>query len=444
MSGDPPTPLHVAILSFGYPPIRHVCGTRASEMGAALVALGFGVTVVTVDWRPSGEDRPPDVVERGVRVVRIDPREWLASFDPTRPPYTTEPESRVAVFRRLRTLHHMLGWGAYATWARRALAELVAVHARRAVDVVWAIHGDDSCHEVAARFSRTTGVPWVADFKDPWNGGRLGPLMWCLRWTKTSRRLKTSAALTETCSGQGELDAQFGRPWHEIWSGYDDAAMASVATVRVSDRFTIGYFGTVNERHDVPLAARSLGAWTAGLSDPSEAEFHVFGYCGDVWREALDRTGAGALLHVHEMIPREQAFSRMKGVDALLLLPLANMGRWGALIGVKELEYLASGTPVLCLGRMAPEFRSRFGGLSQLVEAADETAAAAFLRDEHSRFRAGMSSARRSEVNTPIVAGHAWSAQAQYLADVLKGVVAHRQNRSRVVQPLGVAAGRAS
>jgi hypothetical protein len=120
------------------------------------------------------------------------------------------------------------------------------------------------------------------------------------------------------------------------------------------------------------------------------------------------------------------------------------MGRWGALIGVKELEYLASGTPVLCLGRMAPEFRSRFGGLSQLVEAADETAAAAFLRDEHSRFRAGMSSARRSEVNTPIVAGHAWSAQAQYLADVLKGVVAHRQNRSRVVQPLGVAAGRAS
>ncbi|MGA2448257.1 MAG: hypothetical protein ABTD50_06260 [Polyangiaceae bacterium] len=444
MSGENPPPLHVAILSFGYPPIRHVCGTRAGEMGPALVALGFRVTVVTVDWRPSGENSPPDVVERGVHVVRVDPREWLATFDPTRAPCSTEPESPIAVFRRLRTLRHILGWGAYATWARRALAELVAVHARQAVDVVWAIHGDDSCHEVAMRFSRTTGVPWVADFKDPWNGGRIGPVMWGLRWTKTRRRLKTSAALTETCRGQGELDAQFGKPWHEVWSGYDEVAMVRVPTVRVSERFTIGYFGTVNERHcDFPLAARSLGVWAAGMSDPSEAELHVFGYCGDIWREALARTGAGQWPHVHEMIPREEAFSRMKGVDVLLLLP-ANMGRWGAVIGVKELEYLASGTPVLCVGRMAPEFRSLFGGLPQLVEAEDETAVAAFLKDEHSRFQAGLPSLRRGEVNSSVVARHAWSAQAQCLADVLIGVVAHRQARPRIVPLTGVAAGRAS
>ncbi len=179
--------MHVVIVSFGFPPIRHVSGTRAAFMGTHLCELGHEVTVVTVDWRDDAATRPRKAVEGGVNVIRVDPRHWYPGFDPLGPPFVTEPPLP-ALRHRARTLKATVVWGPYAGWARHALAELLLVHAERPIDVVWAIHGDDSCHEVAMRLRLATGVPWVADFKDPWNVFH-AKILWPLQWLVTWRRL---------------------------------------------------------------------------------------------------------------------------------------------------------------------------------------------------------------------------------------------------------------
>ena len=158
--------MHVAIITFGYPPLAHVSGTRPFNLARELARLGHAVTVVTVDW--STQENPLAPCE-GVDVVAIDPRPWFPGFSPATPPFTTEPPFvGPAALRKARTLQRTLRFGPYASWARAALRGLLARHHRSPVDVVWAIHGDDSTHEIAYRFSRETGVPWVADFEFPW------------------------------------------------------------------------------------------------------------------------------------------------------------------------------------------------------------------------------------------------------------------------------------
>jgi glycosyltransferase involved in cell wall biosynthesis len=408
----------VGIVSFGYPPIPHVSGVRAASMGAALAALGHEVTAVTVDWRAGGE-RPRVVSEDGVRVVRVDPRSWHPAFDPRRPPFVTEPPDPNALRRRLTTASRTLAWGPHPRWARHALARLRALHGERPLDVVWAIHGDDSSHEIAHRFRRAAGVPWVADFKDAWNFFHPRPL-WPIQWVVTWNRLRSAALVTETSEAQAAIDAHFGRPWRAIWSGYDDGAMAEAPPRRTAEGFTLAYFGNVSDQHEVHRVPGALAAWRRRRPAASGA-LHVFGHEIGRWERAFDDHGLADWLRPHDVIARPEAFGRMKGADVLVLLPAANFGRSRIAIGVKELEYVASGTPVLVLGRLLPELDRAIGGLPQVVQAANEEAAASFLEEEHAAFVAGARSPRRSEANAPAVARFAWSSQARLLAEVLAG-----------------------
>lgn len=409
---------HVAVVSFGYPPIPHVSGTRAAEMSAQLRTLGFDVTVVTADWRSADVGRPTETIERGVHVIRVDPTPWHPQFNPAAPPFTTEPPEPRPFVRRWRTLRATLGWGPYERWARAALDLLLRAHAIHPVDVVWAIHGDDSSHEIALRFHRATRVPWIADFKDPWNAYHHVTL-WPLQWAGTRRRTRTASAVTETARAQGEADKGFGRPWHVVWSGYDADMMAAVQTLRSSTAFSLGYFGNVGAQHDVEAMTNILAQWSR--NSRIEAEVHVFGHEVARWRQLFGQHGILPMLRPHPVIPRDEAFARMKGMDVLILLPSTNFGRSRVLVGVKELEYMASGSPILVFGRLLPELLPcAESNPAQVLQAHHDESALQFLDAEYARFARGEASARRAPVNAPSVVRYSWPYQARLLAEVLR------------------------
>jgi glycosyltransferase involved in cell wall biosynthesis len=416
------TPAHVAIVSFGYPPIPHVCGTRASMMARELVRLGHEVTVVTVDWRPNGDAAPEPELPR---VIRIDPRRWHPAFRVDRPPFTTEPPQAGAGARRaFRVLRRIVAWGPFENWARAALDALVAQHARRPIDVVWAIHGDDSSHEVAFRFHRRTGVPWVADFKDPWN--MFHPrASWELQWLATWRRLRTASSITEAAHIQAERDARFGRPTHVVWSGYDADLMADTPSRAPGSGFCLVYAGHVApKQHDEDAIARMLRRWRDTRGAEAPIQLHFFGMDeAPLLLRALDARGVRDLVRFHPFVDRREVFALLKGAHALVMLAT----RWspsGGSVGMKELEYFAAGTPVICLGRMLDEIRGVAG--PQVVEALDEDVAVRCLGEEFDAFRSGASSPRRAEINAPAVLAHSWRTCALALSRTLESAARAR------------------
>ena len=291
--------MHVAIISFGYPPIAHVSGTRPQNLARELARLGHAVTVVTVDWTSPGAGASPS---DGIHVLGIDPRPWFPGFSPTTPPFTTErPFTGPSPLRRARTLQRTLRWGPYASWARAGLRELLARHRATPVDVVWAIHGDDSAHEIAYRFSRETGVPWVADFKDPWDLFHKRVVVW-LQELVTRRRLRTASALTETCQAQGDSDsARFHLPAHVLWTGYEADVMERAVPERLSEKaFVLAYVGNLATQHDVDAVARMLAAWEAMPGRPAPIELHAFCNNAGPLKSRLEARGVTHCLHEHK------------------------------------------------------------------------------------------------------------------------------------------------
>ncbi len=382
-------------------------------MAEGLAARSHAVSVVTVDWRV---DRSAPLDDGELRVTRIDPRSWYPQFSPVEPPFVVDREPRGVLPRRLRTAARMVRWGPYAPWARRGLAALLEAHRSAPVDVVWAIHGDASAHEIGYRFHRATGVPWVADFKDPWDLFASGPVARGVQLLATTRRLRTAAALTETADGQARSDrARFGRPTFTVPSGYDASLMERVTPSRLADAtaFALVYLGHLSVQHDREALARTLGALGAR---GAPVKLHLVGHRSAELDAIFARHRVSDAVVRHDFVDTAAAYALMRGADALLMMPATHYAPSGASVGVKELELMASGSPVLCLGRPLPEIAPIAAALPQVkvVTLAEEAADVLEAWCHRGAMRGG--------VNAAVVAEYDWAACALTLERVLLGV----------------------
>ena len=210
---------------------------------------------------------------------------------------------RSAPWRKLQTLRGILGWGSVGAWAREAYAAARLLHARCPIDVVWPIHGDDSSQEVAHQLRRHLGIPWVADFKDAWSSGYSGAGLRVAREV-TARRLRSAAAVTETCAAQAESDErEFGRRGQVVYSGYDAELMASVEPERPGAGFCIAYLGTIAPIHDLRLLPPVFELLRGRVAKDALALHQYARPLGQI-RQQLAAVGCADWVHDHEPVPR--------------------------------------------------------------------------------------------------------------------------------------------
>jgi glycosyltransferase involved in cell wall biosynthesis len=416
---------HLLLVTVASEPLAHVSPTRPTHMARELSALGWDVTLLSVDWSQPPRPVPAPVAEcvaaalarPSPRLVALDGRLSNPAFDPGAMPPGLEPVPASALLRRLATLRNTLSGGPYRSWARHAVAAAELVHAGRPIDVVWAIHGDDSSHEVAHRLRLRLGIPWVADFKDPWNTFH-SRLARPLQRLATARRLASAAAITETCLAQASADErEFSRATEVVYSGYDPGLMAQATPERPGEEFALVYLGNVGAPHDARLVAPLFAELRRrGSLASTGITLHQFGQPTRPLRSLLESVGCADAARDHDRVPRSRAFGLMRGADVLLLLPLT--AGPGTFVGVKELEYFASGTPVLALGGLVDEFAPLARACPQVRVARSAGEAADFLEAE-ARAVAHGGSGSRVAPNPPALAEFTWPAQAARLAAVL-------------------------
>ncbi|MCH2172284.1 hypothetical protein MK489_15990 [Myxococcota bacterium] len=420
------SPGHVLVVGLGYMPLLHVSATRATYMSRTLATLGWEVSVLTVDWTyplPQTVISPAGSVERALeqnnpRAVAIDGRLSNPSFDPraTRPD-TEPPSPRWVPLRRLRTLRNTLSLGPYPKWAHNALLAARELHKQRPVDVIWAIHGDDSCHAIAHQLHREFGIPWVADFKDAWSRFHK-PVALPVQRFATNRRLRTACALTEACEAQAERDRiEFKQTAHLVYSGYDRELMSEVTPEKPGDSFAISYLGSIGFAHDVSLLGETFAALRARAGfENLGIRAHQFSAFPQL-KEQLKPVGCASLVESHERVSLARSFSLMRGSDLLLLLP--HTARDFKQVGLKEIEYVASGTPILVLGQPLQEFSSLFEESHQVCIALDAEQAADFIESEARQVMTTGRSARRVEANGSRLDAFTWPHQGRRLSEIL-------------------------
>jgi glycosyltransferase involved in cell wall biosynthesis len=236
------------------------------------------------------------------------------------------------------------------------------VHRAAPVDVLFSSAPPFSVHIAAGRLKQATGLPWVADFRDPWVGN---PFAAPVSERRAARESATERWIVEHADrvvvASGEMRARFAERYQELASrfvyipnGYDRADAAGIIPVNGPEgRFTILYAGSLYRPGEL---AAFLGGTQLLLGRRPDLRprlrVQFVGRANAENRATAARFtgegGIGDVVSFEDFVPRPQALARIAGADALLQLMTAAPGT-SMFVGGKLMEYLAFDRPILAV-----------------------------------------------------------------------------------------------
>lgn len=250
-------------------------------------------------------------------------------------------------------------------WLPFALVAALRAHRSAPFDAVYSTAAPVTAHLVAGVFKRLTGVPWVAEFRDPWLGNPVteavaGPRSWVRRrlqarlerWiVHSADRVVFVSASTTHLYRRRYPDAA---PMVTITNGIDrgDALVrAPASTGRLGYR--IVWTGTLDRPEELRMfleAVKALGTRRPDLVDKLEIDF--YGDVSDACRAIADQFTAdglgGAIVRFPGFVPRRDALEALAGADAALIMLGAGPGM-GQFVPGKLFEYLGQNRQLLAV-----------------------------------------------------------------------------------------------
>lgn len=255
----------------------------------------------------------------------------------------------------------------WVSWFAAAVPAGLALIRKLRPRVIFSTYPIATAHLIALALHRLTGLPWIADFRDPMaqDGYPSDPRVWrSFRWIE--ERVLRNASRSLFTSPSAIRDYQRRYPdispdrFVLVENGYDEEAFAAAESVgatspaeagRVIDatKIVLLHSGIVypSER-DPTQFFQALGALKrVGALSGRDVEFRFRASANDVLLRALaDREAVADLVSIEPPIPYAEALAEMMSVDGLLLMQAANCN---SQIPAKAYECLRAGRPVLAL-----------------------------------------------------------------------------------------------
>lgn len=406
----------VLMIAFHFPPFATSSGIqRTLRFVQHLPAFGWEPVVLTAD------ERAYDAVSRdllaqipsGVVVERafaLDTARHL-SLGGRYPAFLARPD-------------RWMSWRFAAVAAGRRLVR------RWRPAALWSTYPIATAHVVGRRLQSITGLPWIADFRDPMaqEGYPSDPATW-RSFAAIERAALAQARFGVFCTpGAAHL---YAARYPElpaaririIENGYDEESFDSLAAGAepggplLPGRITLLHSGIVypSERDPTCLfaalgrARREGRAWLDGLT----LRFRASGNDA-LLHELAKRNGVESLVELAPPEPYQAALREMLRADALLVLQAANCNEQ---IPAKLYEYLRAGRPILGLtdprGDTAGAMRA--AGLEDIAPLDDADAILATLE----RFVTAVRSGRAQIATESAVRNSTRRARAGELAELL-------------------------
>jgi len=283
---------------------------------------------------------------------------------------------------------------AFATWARQALPIARAELARRRHRIIYSTSPPVTSHYIALQLKREFGLPWVADFRDPWTDDALlygNPPRWRRSLDrKFERRIYKTAdrIVVNTPTNRTTLIERHGVPPEKviaITNGYDEEDFQGIKGSPPTDRFRIAYCGTFHSTYNPTTFLRALKALL--VREPgAPVVFTLAGRACDWIRNNV---------HDPELLVHCELLGQISHHDVYALLAASHLLLHTYPQGIpysvpgKLYEYLRSGRPVVAIcdrpSEVASMLESTGRGRAFRPDEAEELAA--FLRAEYARWR---------------------------------------------------------
>jgi glycosyltransferase involved in cell wall biosynthesis len=252
-------------------------------------------------------------------------------------------------------------------WLPFAVVAGLRAHRADPFDAIYSTSSPITSHLVAGIIKRWTGLPWIAEFRDPWLGNALAaPLPWIHRRLRVKLErwiVRTADRVVGVSPGITELYRQRypGAPeMVTITSGYDRGERRPpVRRDPADDRYRIVYTGTLDRPEELRIFLEGVeGLLTRRPELAARLTIDFFGAVSDACRATADRFTlgiAGGAVHYRGFVPRREAMDALASADAALILLGAGPGM-GLFIGGKLFDYLGQDRQILA---MLPQGDSR-------------------------------------------------------------------------------------
>ncbi|MGH7277526.1 MAG: glycosyltransferase [Candidatus Rokuibacteriota bacterium] len=266
----------------------------------------------------------------------------------------------------------------FLTWLPFGVARGLRVIRRAGIRALYSTSPQPTAHLIGLSLKTLTGLPWIADFRDPWVEEGVHP-SGSLRHGIDSRleRMVVERAdrvVTTTPYLRGDFLARYPRLSPEkvevIYNGFDEADVVDLGVPAKPSRFEILHAGlvTAEYRNPAPLfeaVSRSIGAGRVPRNDIRIVFLGGGKYTGSPqFADLVRRFGLGDVVEVAARVSHRDAFARVRQAGCLLVLQASEDTR--SLIPAKVFECLRSGRPIIAL---APE-----GATAELLKDMDHCA----------------------------------------------------------------------
>lgn len=269
------------------------------------------------------------------------------------PPAALPWRLRHALTRWLLISDEQAGWYPFAL---RAASDLIQ---RGDIDAVYTTSTPYTAHLAGLRLKQRFGLPWVADFRDPWadNAAIRPPTAWHRQRIRRWEQQVVSAADRVTVVSEPmaqafratypQVDAQ---RFLSLPNGYDpDDFSQTQPAGRQPGRMGIVYSGSFyGQRSSQPFLQALHNLLNRGDLPRSAVHVRLVGNVGQATVDQVTALGLGDVVEVTGYVAHRQSVAYVMGADVLLLMIAPGPGSAGVLTG-KIFEYLAARRPILAL-----------------------------------------------------------------------------------------------
>lgn len=437
----------VLYVTFDFPPRRTSAVYRHVGLNKYLGNFGWRSTILTARSRP-GETEDPDLlrdfpsqveVDR-TRTVRLGAWEQPAASTIRKVGLLRSPSSdpqQSWLDRRLRSLADVIQNIIHCPdetvgWVPFGLARALGLHMQHRFDLLYTSSPPRSAPLIGLLMKFFTGIPWIAEFRDPWHPAKYPWRTRFERWLLSLLVRKADAVVLISEGLAEELKTSYGAAREKVFvvsNGFDETDFerlpATPASLFPPGFIHLAHFGTVYPG----FSGKFFPALADLLHERPELRqllrVHLIGYADDQdARRYLNDDFFSGILIKHDFMPQAEALQAMAASTALLLF--LGDPRISRLSGLGKIYwYLRVGRPILAI---APE-----GGTKDLIDAGhagwvidpqDTAGIKRALLEVIEECRNGASTRRASP---EFVAQFRYDRLAGRLADVLNGVAHGRR-----------------
>ena len=348
LSGRGQQPSRVLMIAYHFPPLMGSSGIQRT--------LRFVKHLPTEGWDPLVLTAHPRAYERVTSdLITEIPRETVV-----RRAFALDAARHLALGGRY------LGATArpdrWASWQYDAVRQgLLMIEQYRPL-AIWSTYPIATAHLIGAELQRRSGLPWIADFRDPMaqDGYPADPKTWRRYQAIEASAMSQALACTFTTRGAAQVYRQrypdAASRISVIENGYDEESFPSAGTVAAAPKrrptpqpIVLLHSGIIYPSERDPICLFQALRW---LLDQGHLERGALilrfraAVHDELLRDLAQRHGVADCVETVPALPYRDALAEMMGADALLVLQASNCNEQ---IPAKLYEYLRAGPPVVGL-----------------------------------------------------------------------------------------------